>query len=234
MKSSQPAHRTTRTPESGPELLTRASRLAAPPLTGSSATRSAYAAGGRTDDAIAAFDTSVAIRPNYGAAWYNLANLHARDGRYDRAIEIYDIALEHSPKLVPAWFNLGMVYRSQGDFARAQGAFATAVELAPGDGESQMAYADTLLSLGRNKEAIAAYDEILKELKLCLQECGRKLGTHIRKGKRLANEFKKRSYIETYIPHIGQALQEILHLSDPQTAKTVNCLTTVLEKSRKF
>ncbi|MHC5064811.1 MAG: DNA topoisomerase VI subunit B [Planctomycetota bacterium] len=85
-----------------------------------------------------------------------------------------------------------------------------------------------------SKEAIAAYDEILKELKLCLQECGRKLGTHIRKGKRLANEFKKRNYIETYIPHIGQALQEILDLSDPQTNKTVKCLTTVLEKSRKF
>ena len=85
-----------------------------------------------------------------------------------------------------------------------------------------------------SKEAIAGYDEILKELKLCLQECGRKLGTHIRKGKRLANEFKKRSYIETYIPHIGQALQEILGLSDAQTQKTVLNLTDVLQRSRKL
>ncbi len=85
-----------------------------------------------------------------------------------------------------------------------------------------------------SKEAIASYDEIIKELKLCLQDCGRKLGAHIRKGKKLASEHKKREYITTYIPHIGQALQEILELSDGQTQKTVKNLTTVLEKSRKM
>ncbi|MCA8942071.1 MAG: DNA topoisomerase VI subunit B [Planctomycetes bacterium] len=85
-----------------------------------------------------------------------------------------------------------------------------------------------------SKEAIASYDESLKELKLCLQDCGRKLGTHIRKGKKLAGEHKKREYITMYIPHIGQALQEILELSDAQTEKTVENLTTVLEKSRKL
>jgi DNA topoisomerase-6 subunit B len=85
-----------------------------------------------------------------------------------------------------------------------------------------------------SKEAIAGYDEIMKELKLALQECGRKLGTHIRKGKKLKSEYQKRSYIETYIPHIGQALQEILGLDDKQTDKCVKSLTTVLEKSRKL
>ena len=85
-----------------------------------------------------------------------------------------------------------------------------------------------------SKEAIASYPEILKELKLGLQECGRKLGTHIRKGKKLASEFKKRSYIETYIPHIGQALRDILTLSDKQTEDTVDALTDVLQRSRKL
>src|SRR5690606_23917291 len=61
-----------------------------------------------------------------------------------------------------------------------------------------------------SKEAIAHYDEIVKELRLALQEVGRKLGTHIRKGRRLRSEYQKREYISTYIPHIGQALQEIL------------------------
>jgi DNA topoisomerase-6 subunit B len=85
-----------------------------------------------------------------------------------------------------------------------------------------------------SKEAIAHYDEIVKELKLALQECGRKLGTHIRKGRKLASEFKKREYISTYIPHIGQALQEILALSDRQTKQCVSNLTDVLERSRKL
>jgi DNA topoisomerase-6 subunit B len=85
-----------------------------------------------------------------------------------------------------------------------------------------------------SKEAIASYPEILKEIRLALQECGRKLGTYIRKGKRLKREFEKRSYIEKYIPHIGIALQEILDLSDPQRDETVDTLEDVLHKSRKF
>jgi DNA topoisomerase-6 subunit B len=85
-----------------------------------------------------------------------------------------------------------------------------------------------------SKEAIAAYPEILKEIKLGLQECGRKLGTYIRKGKRLKREFEKRNYIEMYIPHIGIALQEILDLSDRERDSTVETLEDVLHKSRKF
>ena len=85
-----------------------------------------------------------------------------------------------------------------------------------------------------SKEAIAAYPEILKEIKLGLQECGRKLGTYIRKGKRLKREFEKRSFIEKYIPHIGVALQEILELTDTERDSTVEELEDVLHKSRKF
>ncbi len=85
-----------------------------------------------------------------------------------------------------------------------------------------------------SKEAVASYPEILKEIKLALQEVGRKLGIHIRKGKRLKREFEKREYIEKYIPHIGIALQEILDLSDKDKNKTVKILEDVLHKSRKF
>ena len=63
-----------------------------------------------------------------------------------------------------------------------------------------------------SKEAIAAYPEILKELRLALQECGRRLGAHVRKGIRINQELKKRSYIEKYIPAIGEALRDILEL----------------------
>ncbi|MCC6672451.1 MAG: DNA topoisomerase VI subunit B [Planctomycetes bacterium] len=85
-----------------------------------------------------------------------------------------------------------------------------------------------------SKEAIAGYDEIFKEIRLGIQECARKLGTHIRKGRKLASEFKKRGFIEKYIPHIGQALKEILSLDDRQVGECVGRLTTVLEKSRKL
>ncbi len=85
-----------------------------------------------------------------------------------------------------------------------------------------------------SKEAIAHYPEIIKEIKLALQDCGRRLATHIRRRKRLADEEKKRSYIEKYIPHLAIALQEILEQSDKQREKTEASLTEMLERSRKL
>jgi len=84
-----------------------------------------------------------------------------------------------------------------------------------------------------SKEAIAGYDEIIKELRLALQEAGRKLARHIRRGQRERDAAKKRAYIEKYIPHIGVALQEILHLSDRQEKKLVATLTETMYRSRK-
>lgn len=85
-----------------------------------------------------------------------------------------------------------------------------------------------------SKEAIAGYDEIMDELRLALMDCGRKLGIHVRKGKKLASEFKKRNYITMYIPHVVEALKEILVLDDKKVAQATDNLTTVLEKSRKL
>jgi DNA topoisomerase-6 subunit B len=85
-----------------------------------------------------------------------------------------------------------------------------------------------------SKEAVAHYPEIIKELKLAIQECGRKLGIHVRKQKRIKDELVKRGYIETYLPHIGQALKDILVLKDPQVNKVVKNLTHILEKTRSM
>ncbi len=85
-----------------------------------------------------------------------------------------------------------------------------------------------------SKEAVAHYPEILKEIRLALQECGRQVGLHISKRRRLAEEGKKRSYIQKYIPQIGIAIQEILGISDKSRDKTVEALTDTLERSRKM
>jgi DNA topoisomerase-6 subunit B len=85
-----------------------------------------------------------------------------------------------------------------------------------------------------SKEAIAHYPEILKEIKLAVQDCGRKLSMFIRRGLRERDAERKRSYIEKYIPHIGIALREILALGDKQEQKIVETLKDTLEKSRKL
>jgi DNA topoisomerase-6 subunit B len=85
-----------------------------------------------------------------------------------------------------------------------------------------------------SKEAIAHYPEIIKELRLGLQDCGRKVATHIRKHRREADAAKKLAYIEKYIPQVAIGLQKILELSDVQRDKVITNLEDVLERSRKM
>jgi len=85
-----------------------------------------------------------------------------------------------------------------------------------------------------SKEAIAHYPEIIKEIQLAVQECGRKLGMYLRRKKRIQQELAKRSYIETYLPYIGEALRDILTLKQKQVGTVVSKLKRILEKSRKI
>jgi DNA topoisomerase-6 subunit B len=85
-----------------------------------------------------------------------------------------------------------------------------------------------------SKEAIAHYPEIIKEIRLGLQECGRRVATHIRKRRREADEAKKRSYIEKYIPQVAVGLQEILGFDEKERDRVVVSLSDVLERSRKM
>ncbi|MFH1275492.1 MAG: DNA topoisomerase VI subunit B [Candidatus Woesearchaeota archaeon] len=83
-----------------------------------------------------------------------------------------------------------------------------------------------------SKEALAHYPEIIKEIKLCLQDAGRKLASFVNKKKRIGEESKKRSYIEKYIPHVADALKEIIGLDEIQKKKTEDDLSEILEHTR--
>jgi DNA topoisomerase-6 subunit B len=60
-----------------------------------------------------------------------------------------------------------------------------------------------------SKEAIADYDEIRKEMKLALMECGRKLGTYLRKRAKMKREGERRDVFERYIGEISKAISAI-------------------------
>jgi len=83
-----------------------------------------------------------------------------------------------------------------------------------------------------SKEAIAHYPEIIKEIKLALQECGRKLSSYIHKKKKIIAEGKKRDYITTYIPYVSSALRELLKLKAADKEKIEKLLKKILEKKR--
>jgi len=83
-----------------------------------------------------------------------------------------------------------------------------------------------------SKEAVAHYPEIIKEVRLALQECGRRLAVFIRRRRKAAESERKKAYIHKYIPHIAIALREMLELSERQEKTLVTQLTDVLERSR--
>jgi len=56
-----------------------------------------------------------------------------------------------------------------------------------------------------SKEAIADYDEIRKDIKLALQECGRRLGVFLRRRERAKTEFRRRNIFELYIEEVVEA-----------------------------
>jgi DNA topoisomerase-6 subunit B len=82
------------------------------------------------------------------------------------------------------------------------------------------------------KEAIAHYPEMIKEIKLAVQEVGRELYKYLGKKRRVGDELKKRSYIELYLPHISDALKEILALTDSQKKDIEDKLVVLMEKTR--
>jgi len=59
------------------------------------------------------------------------------------------------------------------------------------------------------KEAIAHYPEIIKEIKLALQECGRQLGIFIRKHIKAKEQKEKANLFEKYIPELASSLSSL-------------------------
>jgi DNA topoisomerase VI subunit B len=70
------------------------------------------------------------------------------------------------------------------------------------------------------KEAVAHYDELLRELKLAIQECGRKLAAHLRARAHLERDAKRRSLFEKYIPEVAQSISDILGVAKDKAEKS--------------
>ncbi len=80
-----------------------------------------------------------------------------------------------------------------------------------------------------SKEAIADYDEIRKEMKLALMECGRKLGTYLRKRQKMLKESARRDVFERYIGEISKAINAI---NGTDARKLYDALLTEAQSAR--
>jgi len=97
------------------------------------------------------------------------------------------------------------------------------------------------------KEAVAHYPEIMREIQLAAQECGRKLAAHIRRKKHLDYQAQRRSIFELYIQEVARAIgiitkrspepikREFLRLADKVTEQELSAQDAALqEQSEKI
>ena len=78
-----------------------------------------------------------------------------------------------------------------------------------------------------SKEAVAHYDEILKEMQLALQDCGRKLGSFLRRREAERHELRRRSIFEMYI---GELVESLGKLTPVDRAKLQRDLAALARK----
>ncbi len=80
-----------------------------------------------------------------------------------------------------------------------------------------------------SKEAIASYPEIIKEVKLALQEAGRKLSIYVNKKRKAGEAAMRISLFEKYIPEVSDALAR---LSGADKSKIAAKLENMLKKGK--
>lgn len=76
-----------------------------------------------------------------------------------------------------------------------------------------------------SKEAIAHYPEIISEVKLALQEAGRRLQTYVHKKHRVKNQLERANLFEKYIPEVADSLSRLTGESKEKLLKKLQDMT---------
>ena len=149
----------------------------------------AYAHLGRGGDADAALSRSLGLIPSNGEAWFHLGVSRGLRGEWEEAASAFRRAVAYLPEDLVAWHRLGVALSESGDEESASVAFERALVLSretgggepespvparpdahlqetqepegPREARSWLDLALSLLSLGEEEEAVAAYERAL-------------------------------------------------------------------------
>ncbi len=86
-----------------------------------------------------------------------------------------------------------------------------------------------------SKEAVADYDEIRKEIRLALNEAGRRLSTFVRRRERAALDLKRRDIFEAYIEEVAAACKRLKKgdLDDEKLKKQLTSIAKAITGGEK-
>ncbi|MBI3802279.1 MAG: tetratricopeptide repeat protein [Nitrospirae bacterium] len=124
----------------------------------------AYAKHKRFDEAEAAFEKSIALKPDDANALNNLGNVYKNHGQIAKAIEAYQGAIRINPALYRSYYNIGVVYEKEGHLEEAITFYQKALLLSSEDdlGEIYFNIGNTYAKWQRWAEAIDTYEKALK------------------------------------------------------------------------
>ena len=116
---------------------------------------------GRMDEAIAAYNKALILKPDYAETYNNIGVILREQGKLDEAIAAYDRALSIKPYFGEAHSNMGVTLQEQGKLDEAIAAYKKALILKPDYAKTYNNMGAALQEQGKLDKAIAAYDRAL-------------------------------------------------------------------------
>ncbi len=112
---------------------------------------------GKLEEAIAAHNKALLIKPDFAEAHNNIGAAFQSQGKFEEASAAYNKALLIKPDYARAHYNLGITLQELGRLEDAVASYRKAIALIPDYAEAHYNLGNTLQELGRSKDAEASY-----------------------------------------------------------------------------
>ena len=116
----------------------------------------------RYEEAIAAYNQAIKIKPDYSEAWYAKASLLYQLQRYEEAVVAYEKIIQIQPEEAHAWFVRGWILGELQRFEKAIASYDKAIEIDGNLDEAWFYRGKTLEKCKRYEDAIASYDKAIQ------------------------------------------------------------------------
>ena len=115
----------------------------------------------RYDEALAAYDKALALKPGLAEAWLGRGNVLNELKRCDEALAAYDNSLALKADLAEVWLGRGNVFNDLKRHDEALGAYEKSLALKPDLAQAWLGRGNVFKDLKHYDEAFAAYDQAL-------------------------------------------------------------------------
>ena len=175
---------------------------------------------GKLEEAIAAHNKALLIKPDFAEAHNNIGAAFQSQGKFEEASAAYNKALLIKPDYARAHYNLGITLQELGRLEEAVASYRKAIALIPDYAEAHYNLGNTLQELGRSKDAEASYRKAIafkpdyaeahSNLGITLRELGKSKDAEASYKKAIA---LKPDYADAH-SNLGVTLQELGKLED--------------------